>query len=288
MTLTFYKYQGTGNDFIIIDNRNLSLKLDTKQIAHLCDRRFGIGADGLMLLQDKVAFDFEMVYYNSDGNESSFCGNGSRCIVAFAKEIGVIKRPETTFTATDGIHTAKLAPSNALRAQPSVVPSGETLVSVKMNDVKNIEVGIVPSLPLQGGDGGGQYYLLDTGSPHYVKFVNGVKTADMVTEGRSVRYSDKFKKEGVNVNLAEKNGKGIYVRTYERGVEDETLSCGTGVTATALASALKGISTTENSSTIITRGGDLTVRFRKEKNNSFTDIWLEGPATFVFKGEITI
>src|SRR5947208_3147813 len=123
MTLTFYKYQGTGNDFIIIDNRKLSVKLDTKQIAHLCDRRFGIGADGLMLLQDKMGFDFEMVYYNSDGNESSFCGNGSRCIVAFAKEMGVIKRPETTFTATDGIHTAKI--------------NGD-IISMKMNDVKNI------------------------------------------------------------------------------------------------------------------------------------------------------
>jgi diaminopimelate epimerase len=146
---------------------------------------------------------------------------------------------------------------------------------MKMNDVKNIEVE-------------NDSYLLNTGSPHYVKFIAGVKTADMVAEGRNIRYSERFKKEGVNVNLAEKNGKGIYVRTYERGVEDETLSCGTGVTASALASAVRGISTTENSSTIITRGGDLTVRFKKEKNNSFTDIWLEGPATFVFKGEIEL
>lgn len=260
MKLEFYKYQGTGNDFIIIDNRKLSVKLNTAQIARLCDRRFGIGADGLMLLQNKEGFDFEMVYYNADGNESSFCGNGSRCIVAFAKELGVIKTSETTFTATDGVHTAKI---NA------------DIISMKMNDVKNIEVE-------------NDTYLLNTGSPHFVKFTNGVKTADMVAEGRNIRYSDRFKKEGVNVNLAEKNGKGIYVRTYERGVEDETLSCGTGVTASALASAVRGIATAENYSNIITRGGDLIVRFRKDKNNSFTDIWLEGPATFVFKGEIEL
>lgn len=260
MKFAFHKYHGTGNDFIIIDNRKLNVKLNTKQIAHLCNRRFGIGADGLMLLQNKKGFDFEMVYFNSDGNKSSFCGNGSRCIVAFAKELGIIKKSETTFVATDGIHTAEI--------------KGD-IISMKMRDVKNIEVA------------SGHYYL-NTGSPHYVKFRRGVKDADMVTEGRNIRYSSRFKKEGVNVNLAEKNGKGIYVRTYERGVEDETLSCGTGVTAVALASAVKGISTTETHSHIITPGGELNVRFHKEKNNSFTDIWLEGPAAFVFKGEIKI
>ncbi len=260
MTLTFYKYQGTGNDFIIFDNRKLSVKLNMNQIGFLCDRRFGIGADGLMLLQNKKDFDFEMVYYNSDGNESSFCGNGSRCIVSFAKELGVINKTETKFIATDGIHTAKI---------------NGNIISMKMNDVENIEVD-------------NDSYLLNTGSPHYVKFTSGVKTADMVAEGRSIRYSDKFKKEGVNVNLAEKNGKGIYVRTYERGVEDETLSCGTGVTASALASSIQGVSTAENYSKILTRGGELTVHFHKGKNNSFTDIWLEGPATFVFKGEVKI
>ena len=260
MKFEFYKYHGTGNDFILIDNRKLKVKLNTKQIAHLCHRRFGIGADGLMLLQNKKGFDFEMVYYNSDGNESSFCGNGSRCIVSLAKELGVIKKNETRFIATDGIHTAKITGG---------------IISMKMMDVKNIEVTA-------------EHYYLNTGSPHYVKFISGVKTADMITEGRNIRYSERFKKEGVNVNLAEKNGKGILVRTYERGVEDETLSCGTGVTASALASAVRGIATAQDSCKIITPGGELLVRFHKNTGNSFSDIWLEGPATFVFKGEIKL
>lgn len=267
MNLTFSKYHGTGNDFIIIDNRKLNVKLNTKQIAHICHRKFGIGADGLMLLQNKKGYDFEMVYYNADGNESSFCGNGSRCIVSFAKKLGIIKKTETKFITTDGIHTAKL---------PLRPPKGRVMhVRIKMKDVKNIEMAP-------------DHYLLDTGSPHYVKFTNGVKSADIVAEGRNIRYSDQFKKEGVNVNLAEKNGKGIYVRTYERGVEDETLSCGTGVTASALASSLKGISTGKSHCKILTPGGELTVRFHRKKGNSFSDIWLEGPATFVFKGEVTI
>src|ERR1035437_6246172 len=260
MKFEFYKYHGTGNDFILIDNRKLKVKLNMKEIAHLCHRHFGIGADGLMLLQNKKSFDFEMVYYNSDGNESSFCGNGSRCIVAFAKELSVIKKLETRFIATDGTHTAKIL--------------GD-IISIKMNDVTNIEV--TPD-----------HYYLNTGSPHYVQFTSGVKSADIVAEGRNIRYSDRFKKEGVNVNLAEKNGKGIYVRTYERGVEDETLSCGTGVTASALAASIHGVSTAENHSKILTQGGELTVRFHRGKGNSFTDIWLEGPATFVFKGEIKL
>lgn len=260
MKLEFHKYHGTGNDFIIIDNRELKVKLNTKQIAHLCHRRFGIGADGLMLLQNKKGYDFEMVYYNSDGNESSFCGNGSRCIVAFAKELGVIKKPETTFIATDGVHTAKM--------------KGD-IISMKMRDVQNVEAE-------------GDHMILNTGSPHYVKFISGVKSADVVAEGRSIRYSERFKSEGVNVNLVEKNGKGVYVRTYERGVEDETLSCGTGVTASALASSLKGISTGENDCKILTPGGELTVRFHRGNGSSFSDIWLEGPATFVFSGEIVI
>ena len=260
MKLSFYKYHGTGNDFIIMDNRNMKIKLNAGQIVHLCNRRFGIGADGLILLQNKKQYDFEMVYFNADGHKSSFCGNGSRCIVAFAKRQGIIKKTETTFIATDGVHTAKINGRN---------------VSMKMNDVKNIEIDK-------------DHYLLNTGSPHYVKFISGVKNADMVSVGRNIRYSDRFKKEGVNVNLAEKNGKGIYVRTYERGVEDETLSCGTGVTASALASSIHGVSTAENHSKILTRGGELTVRFHREKDNSFSDIWLEGPATFVFKGEIEI
>ena len=282
MKFEFYKYHGTGNDFIIIDNRALKVKLNTKQIAHLCHRRFGIGADGLMLLQNKKGFDFEMVYYNSDGYESSFCGNGSRCIVAFAKELGVIKKSETTFIATDGIHTAKIK-DKAHSKSPQL---GELLVSIKMIDVKNIETIAEKSLSPLGRDGEG--WLLNTGSPHYVRFTEGVKSAEIISEAKRIRYSERFSKEGVNVNFAEKNGKGIFVRTYERGVEDETLSCGTGVTATALAASLKGISAAENSCKILTLGGELTVRFHRGKGNSFSDIWLEGPATFVFKGETKI
>jgi diaminopimelate epimerase len=278
MKFGFYKYHGTGNDFIIIDNRALKVKLNTKQIAHLCNRRFGIGADGLMYLQNKKGYDFQMVYFNSDGNESSFCGNGSRCIVAFAKELGVIKKSETTFIATDGIHTAKLSP------QP--LKGGNIHVSMKMRDVKNIEVVSDTSLPLTGGVGGG--LLLNTGSPHYVRFTEGVKNAEIISEAKRIRYSERFAKEGVNVNFAEKNGKGIFVRTYERGVEDETLSCGTGVTASAIASAVKGIATAKDSCKIVTPGGELLVRFHKDNGNTFSDIWLEGPATFVFKGEVKI
>src|SRR3990172_7166845 len=192
MKFEFYKYHGTGNDFIIVDNRKLKLKLNTAQIAHICHRRFGIGADGLLFLQNKKGYDFKMVYYNSDGNESSFCGNGSRCIVAFAKELGVIKKSETKFIATDGIHIAKI--------------NGD-IISIKMNDVKNIEADE-------------NYYLLNTGSPHYVKFASRVKNLKIISEARKIRYSDRFCKEGVNVNFAEKNGKGVFVRTYERGVED--------------------------------------------------------------------
>ncbi len=278
MKIIFHKYHGTGNDFIITDNRKLKVKLNTKQIALLCHRRFGIGADGLMLLQNKKGFDFQMVYFNSDGNESSFCGNGSRCIVAFAKELGMIKKSETTFIATDGIHTAKIS------LQP--LKAGNIHVSIKMRDVRNIEVVSDSSISPKGGDGGG--LLLNTGSPHYVRFTEGVKTAEIISEAKKIRYSDRFSKEGVNVNFAEKNGKGIFVRTYERGVEDETLSCGTGVTACALASSVKGISTAENSCKISTLGGELTVRFHRGKGNSFSDIWLEGPATFVFKGEVNL
>lgn len=267
MNIEFYKYHGTGNDFIIIDNRKMKVKLHTKQIEDLCHRRFGIGSDGLMLLQNKKGFDFEMIYYNSDGNVSSFCGNGSRCIVAFAKESGAIRKSKTTFIATDGIHTAKISP------QP--LKGGNIHVSMKMRDVKNIEVGE-------------NYYLLNTGSPHYIKFTSGLKNAEIISEAKKIRYSERFSKEGVNINFAEKDRNGIFVRTYERGVEDETLSCGTGVTAAALASSIKGIATSENNCKLLTPGGELTVRFHRGKGNSFSDIWLEGPATFVFKGKIKI
>ncbi len=259
MILNCYKYQGTGNDFVLIDNRDNSISLSAEQIKWLCDRRFGIGADGLMLLELAPNVDFKMVYYNSDGNESSMCGNGGRCITAFAKQIGVIEN-DAKFIAIDGIHEAKI---------------NEDWVSLKMNDVRQIEVGK-------------DYFYLNTGSPHYVKFVSDIDNIDVFNEGKNIRYNERFQTEGTNVNFIEKKENDLFVRTYERGVENETLSCGTGVTAAALVAAISGASTTKNNCTIKTLGGNLNVKFEKVLENTFYNIWLEGPAIFVFKTEIEI
>lgn len=257
MQLTCYKYQGTGNDFVIIDNREKNISLSTEQVRLLCDRRFGIGADGLMLLELEPGIDFKMVYFNSDGRESSMCGNGGRCITAFAKSLGIISS-EAKFLAIDGMHEAKIA---------------EDFVSLKMNDVRQMEVGE-------------DFFFLNTGSPHYVKFVNNLDTFNVYEEGRKIRYSNRFKEEGTNVNFAERRDHELFVRTYERGVENETLSCGTGVTAVALVAGFKGWSTDKHSCRIKTPGGNLNVRFEKVLESTFYNIWLEGPATFVFKTEI--
>jgi diaminopimelate epimerase len=254
MQLECYKYQGTGNDFVLIDNREKTISLTTAQIKWLCDRRFGIGADGLMLLELEPGIDFKMVYFNSDGNESSMCGNGGRCITAFAKHLGIITT-HAKFLAIDGVHDAKI---------------DNEWVSLKMNDVRQVEVGE-------------DYFYLNTGSPHYVKFVNGIENFDVFTEGKKIRNNDRFVFEGTNVNFIEKKNTELFVRTFERGVEDETLSCGTGVTAAALVAALKGVSTDKNSCTIKTLGGHLNVKFEKVLENTFYNIWLEGPANFVFK-----
>ena len=260
MNLSFYKYQGTGNDFVLIDNREKKISLSQEQIKFLCDRRFGIGADGLMLLELEPGMDFKMVYFNSDGNESSMCGNGGRCITALAKRLGVIDK-ETKFLAIDGIHEAKVL--------------ADDFISLKMNDVRNVEVG----------DG---YFYLNTGSPHYVKLVQDVKAMDVFNEGKNIRYNDRFKEEGTNVNFIEKHEDVLFVRTYERGVENETWSCGTGVTASALVAAMKGLATEKNNCKVRTLGGDLNVKFDKVLENNFYNIWLEGPATFVFKGDIEL
>lgn len=259
MILECYKYQGTGNDFVLIDNRDKSITLTQEQVKFLCDRRFGIGADGLMMLELEPGVDFEMVYFNSDGNESSMCGNGGRCITAFAKHLGIIG-DETKFIATDGLHVAKVK---------------DGIVSLKMNDVRQVEVEQ-------------DYYFLNTGSPHYVKFVSDLENFDVYEEGKKVRYSERFAAEGTNVNFIERKDNGLFVRTYERGVEDETYSCGTGVTAAALVAALKGVSTEKNNCHIKTLGGDLNVKFEKVLENTFYNIWLEGPAKFVFKTTIEI
>ena len=260
MKLNFFKYQGTGNDFIMIDNRSLTLsKNDTNLIQSLCDRKFGIGADGLILLEkpEIPGDDFKMVYFNADGNESSMCGNGGRCLVAFAKYLGIIS-DKASFTAIDGFHEAIIK---------------NDLVSLKMTNVEGIsEVG--------------DAVFLNTGSPHHVIFSEEVNAIDVRKEGASVRYSPDYKaKGGTNVNFSSPVDKATFeVRTYERGVEDETLSCGTGVTAVAIAAYYLG-KTSATKVHLQTPGGELAVRFTP-KDNMFNDIWLSGPAEQVFKGEI--
>lgn len=260
MLLSFYKYQGTGNDFILIDNRNQSVQLSENQIARLCNRHFGIGADGLMLLELHPQFDFKMVYYNANGKEGTMCGNGGRCIVAFARDLGLILN-DTRFIAIDGEHTATLKKFEQ-----------HYIVQLHMKDVQQIEQN--PN-----------YFLLDTGSPHYVQFSKDVELIDVVREGSQIRYNETFAPGGVNVNFVEE-GSPLKVRTYERGVENETLSCGTGVTASALAFVTKH-QLNVNHIAIQTPGGLLTVYFNK-KECGFYNITLEGSATFVFKGEIQL
>ena len=258
MNLTFYKYQATGNDFVLMDNRSGTIALDTKQIALLCHRRFGIGADGLMLLENEPGYDFKMVYYNSDGAGVSMCGNGGRCIVRFAHDLGIHK-PEYLFLAIDGPHAAIIE---------------EGIVRLKMKDVGSV-------------DHHATYSLIDTGSPHFVKTVTDIHHQDIVGEGRQIRNSERFKKDGVNVNFVETTDEsGIFVRTYERGVEDETYSCGTGVTAAALLSAHNDLGF--NHIDVETLGGKLYVDFDKTGEDSFTNIWLCGPAVKVFEGTVGI
>lgn len=255
MTLEFYKYQGTGNDFIMIDNRQQFFdKNDTELVAHLCDRRFGIGADGLILLENHSEYDFMMVYYNADGHQSSMCGNGGRCIVAFAKFLGLIET-SATFEAIDGKHVATI--------------EGD-YVKLQMQDVDAV-------INAAG------YVQLNTGSPHYVTLKDDVSNMDVKASGASIRYSEAYKSEGINVNFVEPvNGNVFKVRTYERGVEDETLSCGTGVTAVAL--AMNYLGRTENDSVILeTLGGELRVDFDRE-GGAYKNIWLCGTAKRVFKG----
>jgi diaminopimelate epimerase len=259
MTAHFYKYQGTGNDFVIMDNRDGRYNtLTNRQVHDLCHRRFGIGADGLMLLNNEPGYDFGMKYYNADGNESSMCGNGGRCLVAFARKMGLTQET-LRFLAVDGPHEATM--------------KGDSWVNLKMQDVDWVEQG-----PL--------YFYLNTGSPHFVKFVNDVQALDVYTEGRQIRYNDRFAQEGTNVNFVQQQDSGIFVRTYERGVEDETYSCGTGVTAAALTTA--GPENREYRIPVQTLGGGLEVRFTRTGERSFQNIWLCGPATLVFEGDVTI
>lgn len=259
MLIQFYKYHGTGNDFILIDNRTHQYdQLTREQIKTLCTRRFGIGSDGLMLLKSHPEFDFEMDYYNSDGSGGTMCGNGGRCITAFAKKLNIIDS-NAKFVASDGPHESFIDKTG--------------MVKLKMVDVSAIEMN-------EG------YSFLHTGSPHYVQFVNSVDDVNVYQTGKQIRNSEPYKKEGTNVNFVSQEKNGIAVRTYERGVEDETYSCGTGSVASAIAYYVKN----KSKDTIVpvkTLGGNLTISF-VENNMQFTEVFLQGPAEFVFKGEIEI
>ena len=255
-TIEFYKYQGTGNDFVMIDNRDLTFPKDTETIKNLCDRRFGIGGDGLILLEDGKNVDFTMVYYNSDGNESTMCGNGGRCLVAFAHFLDVFEE-KCTFNAIDGLHEAEIK---------------NGIVKLKMIDVDRI---------LQDGENS----VLNTGSPHFVQFVKDLNQYKVYQHGNEIRNSATYQKEGINVNFVEQiSDDEIFVRTYERGVEDETFSCGTGATAAALV-FLQDKS--QKAVQVKVLGGKLKV-YADKQGNSYHNIWLEGPAKQVFKGKINI
>lgn len=252
MKIIFTKYHGTANDFILIDNRENTFDIsNTQLVKELCDRRIGIGGDGLILLEKDPKYDFFMRYYNSDGNESTMCGNGGRCIVAFAHSLGIFEK-ETTFTAPDGVHTAKITDKG---------------VALAMNDVENVE------------QIGNDYYL-NTGSPHYVKIIESHTNWDTVNEGIKIRYNERFRKEGTNVNFLSLDKGQLQVSTYERGVEDETHSCGTGTVASAI---VTGIITGKKRHCLQTKGGILYVSYTTD-GSAFRDIVLEGPAVKVFEG----
>ena len=256
--MIFYKYQGTGNDFVIIDNRTLFFqKENIGLINHLCDRRFGIGGDGLILLENCPKTDFRMIYYNADGNQSTMCGNGGRCIVAFAKKLEIIKN-KTSFMAIDGLHNATIDDLG--------------IVSLQMKDVTDIKIEK-------------DYVFLETGSPHHVTLVENLKDYDVFTNGVQIRHSDLYGKSGSNVNFVSQISDNEFnIRTYERGVEDETLSCGTGATATAIAMNAIG-KTNANNVIINVQGGNLEISFDKI-DNKYKNVFLKGKAEFVFSGEI--
>ncbi len=259
MKTVFYKYQGAGNDFVIVDNREgLFDGTNPNRISAICDRRFGVGADGLILLENSAEADFRMVYFNADGYHGSMCGNGGRCLVAFAKSIGLFDT-DAEFEANGNLYKASIL---------------DDRVSLSMLDVDRI-------------DNFEEHAFLDTGSPHHVTFTENVSEIDVVGRGRKIRYGEPYGDEGTNVNFVEQKDETTFrVRTYERGVENETLSCGTGVTAVALASYFLEKTSSERVR-IETLGGELEVNFKYAKGK-FHNIVLVGPATFVFKGEIEV
>jgi diaminopimelate epimerase len=257
MKIHFYKYHGAGNDFILIDNRVEKLgNLSAENIRFLCDRHFGIGADGLMILHSHPKYHFRMEYFNSDGSGGTMCGNGGRCIAAFARKQGNVPE-ELLFEASDGLHQAVFE------------KNGD--ISLKMAAVDSID-------KLENA------YFCNTGSPHHIIFAENVNDIDVFAEGRKIRYSERYKESGTNVDFVQTDGDSLFVRTYERGVENETLSCGTGVTASALVFA-QNRNLHSGTLKIETLGGNLSVSFKKSENG-FKDIWLTGAAEFVFEGDI--
>lgn len=261
MKLRFYKYHGNGNDFILIDNRSGQVKnLSRSTVEKLCHRRFGIGADGFILMNKSAQYDFEMQYFNSDGRESTMCGNGGRCMVQFAADLGLAQN-KTRFLAIDGPHEGVIGTDKS--------------ISVKMIDVKGFEQ--------KGVD-----YVINTGSPHYVKFVSNVDGINVSDAGKKIRNEAEFAREGINVNFVEENADALKVRTYERGVEDETYSCGTGVVAAALVSSVRQKKNNgQHTVRLSTPGGEFEVSFQK-MNEHFSDIWLTGGVEFVFEGDIEL
>ncbi len=252
--LSFSKYHGTGNDFVMINNLEGKIKLTSKQILFLCDRNFGVGADGVILIEPSVNAAFLMNYYNSDGSQS-FCGNGSRCAVHYAHSLG-IAASDMTFEAIDGVHQAVFS---------------QDQVRIKMGDT---------GLPLVEKDG----YFIHTGSPHIVVYKTDLQVVSVVDEGKAIRHSDRWKAEGTNVNFVLREADHLTVRTYERGVENETLSCGTGVTAVALVDAFLNGGEARN---IQTLGGRLELSFKRTEEG-FESIWMSGPAKKVFDGNMNI
>jgi diaminopimelate epimerase len=257
MKIPFQKYEATGNDFVIIDNRKGEYSFSIDQIKKICDRKFGVGADGLMLIEKHPTLDFNLIYFNSDGT-TSLCGNGSRAAVRMASSLGVING-HATFNAYDGLHDAEVLPNSIVR--------------LKMNDVSEVKKS----------DNG---FFINTGSPHFIQTVNNAKDFAVVEEGKKIRYSESFKPGGTNANFIELlPNNTIFVRTYERGVEDETLSCGTGVTAAAIAAKFQGYQSPVG---IRTLGGELSVEFKSSQDGSFTDVYLIGPAKKVFEGTLEL
>lgn len=257
MKIPFTKYQATGNDFVLIDNRNKQYAFTREQIEKICDRRFGVGADGLMLIEPHPSLDFSLIYYNSDGSQS-LCGNGSRAAVAMAATLGLLKT-KTTFNAYDGAHEAELLNTGIVR--------------LKMNPVA--------SITKTGSD-----YFINTGSPHHLQVVADVEKINVVEAGRKIRHSETYKPNGTNVNFIQLlDNNTIFVRTYERGVEDETYSCGTGVTAAALAASFHGYISPVH---IKVKGGELDVAFQTGQAGTFQEIYLIGPAKMVFEGTLEL